>query len=152
MTQAEDIKDFALDALEIADFSGGRNTRAHSIHRPFEFFEFFSGRTLGWGFFQDRFKRQRMTFSVEMSGKMTDGRFVLEETFIYGDGHLVERRWKVDRCGAGLYEAKADNIVGTASGTSVDGGIRWRYVMGVPIAGRIVNLSFDDRIFGQTND
>lgn len=152
MTQAQDIKTRALGALETADFSDGRAARPRGGHRPFEFVEFFSGKTLGWGFFQDRFKRQRLTFSVEMFGKETEGRFVLDETFVYGDGRVAERRWQIERRGIGLYEARADDVVGAASGVAIEGGVRWRYVMGVPIADRVVNLSFDDRFFGQTDD
>lgn len=110
---------------------------------------FFLGATRGHGVFQDRFGTLRQQFTVDMFGHWQGDRFLLEEHFRYRDGTTSDRLWQVRVIDDLHYEATADDIVGVAGGVRDGSTIRWRYVLAVPIGGRLINMRFDDRMFLQ---
>ena len=152
MTHLQDSESLVLDTFETADDAPALAAGRRAVPGPFDFIEFFNGTTFGWGFFQDRFKRQRLGFTVEMHGRHAGGAFVLEEAFNYADGCHIDRRWIVEREDGDGLRASADDLVGFARGEPFANGVRWRYVMSVPIGDRHVNLTFDDRLFRQTDE
>ena len=111
--------------------------------------EYFSGRTVAWGMFQDRFGNVQKRFKVLMNGKMDDGKLVLDEQFIYADGTESERVWTIQILGNGHYEGTAGDIVGVANGKSAGNAFNFKYQMRLPINGREWVVSFDDWMFLQ---
>lgn len=107
----------------------------------------FAGTVRGWGLFEDRFRRVRQRFTATMTGVHEADAFVLHEDLVYEDGRIQQRRWHVTRTSAGLYAARADDIIGKAEGRPIAGGVAWRYSMKVPVGRRTVALDFDDRLY-----
>lgn len=114
--------------------------------------EYFLGRTRAWGFFQDRFGRLRREFVVDIEGYMEGEVLVLDERFVYADGELDERVWRIRHLGDGRYTGEADDIVGTATGERRGKAMRWRYLFDLAIGDSTWRVSFDDWMFRQDDD
>ncbi len=124
-------------------------SQAESTGEAFLFERFFKGPVRGWGFFEDRFRKIRSRFDIEMTGSWVDDAFVIDEVLRLDNGTVQERRWRVTVLGGGRYRAQVDDVVGEATGQAVENGIRWSYRIGVPVGGRNLVLAFDDRMYGR---
>ncbi len=113
----------------------------------FELTDFFAGRTVAWGIFEDRFGRLRRRFNVEMRGAWNGSQFQLDETFTYDTGETETRTWMVTPGPDGRFTATCADCVGVATGTCDAESIRMRYRFRLTISGREVVVTFDDRIY-----
>ena len=57
--------------------------------------EYFLGRTEAWGLFHDRFGNLKRTFKVDIQGTLSEDILTLDEKFVYDDGELDQRIWKI---------------------------------------------------------
>ena len=114
--------------------------------------EYFAGKTIAWGMFQDRFGHVQKRFKVLMSGEVKDGQLILDEDFIYQDGTESKRIWTINILGDGQYQGTADDIVGLALGQSAGNAFNFKYQMRLPISGREWVVTFDDWMFLQEDD
>ena len=73
-------------ALVIAGCSGMRLEDFADGTPRFRLEEYFAGRTVAHGLFQDRFGRVRRQFRAEIAGRYEDGVLTLVEDFVYSDG------------------------------------------------------------------
>jgi len=128
--------------MRIEDFSG-REPRL-------ELFSYFDGRSRAWGIFEDRFGRLRREFTVDIVGRRdgADG-FVLEEDFVYADGEIQRRVWRLRRTGPDTFEGTADDVVGVAQGRTAGNALNWRYVLALKVGESTWNVDFDDWMFLQ---
>ena len=76
--------------------------------------EFFAGRSVAYGIFEDRFGNLRRQFRVNLSGTLDGNRLVLDEEFLYDDDERASRRWTIDRL-----ESASDGTV-TYTGRAAD--------------------------------
>jgi hypothetical protein len=106
--------------------------------------EYFLGRTKAWGFFQDRFGTVRREFVVDIHGYMDGDVLVLDEDFVYADGEIDKRVWRIDHLGDGRYEGRADDIIGTATGERRGKAMRWGYDFDLAVGERTWRVTFDD--------
>lgn len=136
-------------AEEIVDFDDIQRGQRQTGWPRLRIEEFFLGDVRGHGLFQDRFGNLRQEFTVDMSGRWLDGIFHLDERFRFRDGKRSRRQWNVQVIGDRQYEATADDIIGVAKGQQLGSTVQWRYTLAVPVGRRIVNMSFDDRMFLQ---
>jgi hypothetical protein len=113
--------------------------------------EFFPGRTVAYGIFEDRFGDLRRRFRVEIDGRMQDGDLILDERFIYDDGEQQQRIWTITAAraadGSRLYQGRAADVIGTAEGSAAGPALNWSYEVGLAIGGRIWEVRFDDWIY-----
>jgi len=109
--------------------------------------DYFSSVVEGTGLFHDRFGRLRLGFDVTMSGRWDGDVFRLAEDFRYDDGRIQEREWRIRRQPSHKMVATSDEIIGEAQGQGLRNEIRWRYRMHVPVNGRQIIMSFDDRMY-----
>jgi len=119
--------------------------------QTFDMLDYFSGSVAGSGLFQDRFGRVRLAFEVIMTGQWDGETYRLGEAFRYDDGRTQNREWLVRRNGDSAYTATAEDIVGTASGTTGPRDVQWRYRMRVPVGKRLITMAFDDRMYLRDN-
>ena len=112
----------------------------------FDLTVFFAGRTTAWGIFEDRFGRLRRHFRIELDGRWIEDQFQLDERFSYNEGDREDRRWMVTPLGRGRFTATCPDCVGQADGQFDAQTIRMRYKFRLPIGGRTIVVSFDDRI------
>ncbi len=114
--------------------------------------EYFVGRTKAWGFFQDRFGTVRREFVVDIHGHLEDGVLVLDEDFVYADGEIDKRVWRIRYLGDGRYEGEADDIIGTAKGERRGKALRWGYDFDLEVGDRTWRVTFDDWMLLQDED
>lgn len=111
--------------------------------------EYFLGHTKAWGFFQDRFGTVRREFVVDIEGTMDGDVLVLDEDFVYADGEIDNRVWRIRHLGDGRYEGEADDIIGTATGERRGKAMRWGYDFDLAVGDRTWRVTFDDWMFLQ---
>ena len=111
--------------------------------------DYFEGKTMAWGMFQDRFGKVRNRFKVEMVGTIKDDTLILDEDFFYTDGTTSNRIWKIKVLGDGDYEGTAGDVVGLAKGKSAGNAFNWQYQMDLPIGDSTWRVKFDDWLFLQ---
>ncbi len=127
--------------MKIDDFAG--RTPSLAIE------EYFAGRTMGYGLFEDRFGTVRRQFTVEIDGQVTDDTLVLDERFHYADGERDRRVWTIVRTAPGSYEGRADDVIGAARGDARGNALHWTYNMNLKVGNGTWRVAFDDWMFLQ---
>jgi hypothetical protein len=98
--------------------------------------DYFNGALDAHGIFQDRSGEVVKRFHV-----------VIDERFTYSDGTTQRRVWTITHLGDGRYRGTADDVVGEARGEAAGNALRWRYVLALPVDGKVYNVDFDDWMF-----
>jgi len=111
--------------------------------------EYFDGKLYAWGIFEDRFGNLRREFQVEIEGKWDGAQLVLDERFLYSDGERDQRIWTITPVGDGLYEGRADDIVGVATGEVRGNALNWRYRMDLKVGDGSWRVGFNDWMYLQ---
>jgi hypothetical protein len=107
--------------------------------------EFFAGRTVAYGQFQDRFGKVRQRFVVEIDGKWDGTVLTLTEDFTYDDDREERRIWKLTKTGDETWEGTAGGVQGVAVGQEKGDTFNWTYTIDLPGKGDRTNrVSFDD--------
>lgn len=119
------------------------------VDAPFRLEEYFLGTTRAWGVFEDRTGRARRRFTVGIEGRMIGQDLCLREDFRYGDGGREQRIWTLRATGDGGYEGWADDVIGTARGRITGSVFHWRYRLALPVKGRTLAVTMDDRMYLQ---
>jgi hypothetical protein len=55
--------------------------------------------------------------------------------------------WTIKRESSERYTGTADDVVGVATGEAMGNALRWRYVMALPVEGKVYIVDFDDWMF-----
>lgn len=108
--------------------------------------QYFDGTIDGWGMFQDRSGKVVTRFRVVIDAKWNGDTGTLDEAFEYSDGKRERRVWTIAKDGD-RYTGTAGDVVGTASGTAAGNALHWRYVLALPVEGRVWNVDMDDWMF-----
>jgi len=108
---------------------------------------YFSGTLDAHGMFQDRSGKVVKRFRVEIQAEWKGDVGTLDERFTYSDGTTQRRVWTLTRLGENLYRGTAEDVVGEAIGTIRGNALRWRYVLALPVDGKVYNVDFDDWMF-----
>lgn len=108
---------------------------------------YLNGTIDAWGMFQGRDGEVQRRFKVVMEAKWTGDTGVLDESFEWNDGTTSRRVWTLKRQPDGSYRGTADDVVGEAIGQVSGNAFHWRYVMALPVDGKVYNVDFDDWMF-----
>ena len=112
--------------------------------------EYFAGDTKAWGLFMDRFGKVRRQFTVDVKGTWDGETLKLVEDFIYDDGEIEQRIWKLNKTGADTYEGTADGVVGKATGSISGNAFNWEYTFDLKMKDdKILRVHFDDWMYLQ---
>ena len=113
--------------------------------------DFFSGKTVARGVFEDRFGNIKKYFKVDIVGKWDGSTLILEENFFYNDGTKEFRKWtiKKDKAKSNFYSGYADGVVGLAEGSTNGNAFNWKYKFNLKIGDKTVKVDFDDWMFLQ---
>ena len=114
-----------------------------------DLFQYFEGDIDAWGQVPDRSGTGVKRFTVAIRGVVKGGTLTLEEDFSYSDGTQDRRVWTIQRTGPGTYRGTAGDVVGQAEGRTAGNALNWRYVLALPVDGRIWHVDFDDWMFLQ---
>jgi hypothetical protein len=114
--------------------------------------EFFDGRTIAHGQFQDAFGTVRRRFVVTIDGDW-DGRVLtLDENFVYEDGTTENRIWTLTKTGPDTWRGAAPGVLGTASGVERGDTFNWAYRIDLPVPNGTLRVGFDDWMWLLTED
>jgi hypothetical protein len=108
---------------------------------------YFDGKIDAWGMFQDRSGEVVKRFKVNIDASWKGDTGTLDERFTYSDGSTQRRVWTITKLSEGRYRGTADDVVGEAKGEAAGNALRWRYVMALPVDGKVYNVDFDDWMF-----
>lgn len=112
-------------------------------------FDYFKGKTRGWGMFQDRNGTLKRQFVVDITGTINDqGHLVLEEDFVWHDGEKSKRVWTISKEN-NHFSGTASDVIGTAKGESSGNAFHWKYVLNLPVGDKTYKVNFDDWMFLQ---
>lgn len=111
---------------------------------------YFNGTLDAYGIFTDRSGQVAKRFTVLMQCSWTGDDGVLDEAFTYSDGSTQRRVWRLKKLANGQYTGQADDVVGTALGSSQGNALNWRYTMALPVDGRVYEVQFDDWMYLMT--
>ena len=99
--------------------------------------EYFNGTLDAHGVFQDRSGEVVKRFKVVIDASWKGDTGTLDERFTYSDGSTQRRVWTITHLGDGRYTGRADDVVGEARGEAAGNALRWRYVMALPVDGKV---------------
>jgi len=111
--------------------------------------EYFAGRTMAWGLFEDRFGRVQRQFVVTMDGTWDGTTLVLNEDFAYSDGETESRVWTLIKTDDVSYEGTTENSIGIARGTRAGNAFNWKYDFNLKVGDSYWKVRFDDWMFLQ---
>ena len=109
--------------------------------------EYFDGTLDAHGVFQDRSGEVVKRFHVLIEASWDGDTGTLDERFTYSDGTTQQRVWTITRHDAGRYTGRAGDVVGEARGEAAGNALRWRYVLSLPVDGKVYDVVFDDWMF-----
>ncbi len=109
--------------------------------------QYFNGDLNAWGMFQDRSGKVVKRFHVAMKASWQGEVGTLDEDFTYADGTKQKRVWTLTRQPDGSYIGRADDVVGEARGEVAGNALRWRYVLALPVDGKVYHVNFDDWMY-----
>lgn len=142
---------FACGLLGLGGCSSVLVERYRAEQPALDLSRYFNGTIDGWGMFQDRSGEviKRFHVVIDASWEKRDGVDVgtLDEHFSWSDGSTSRRVWTITRVDAGRYIGRADDVVGEAQGEAAGNALHWRYVLALPVDGRVWNVDFDDWMF-----
>lgn len=108
---------------------------------------YFNGTIDAWGMFQDRSGEVIKRFTVVIEARWQGNVGTLDERFSWSDGTSSRRVWTITKGADGRYVGRADDVVGEAQGEAAGNALRWRYVLALPVDGKVINVDFDDWMF-----
>lgn len=120
--------------------------------QPFNLEEFFEGKTVAHGQFQDVLGNVQRRFDVQITGTW-DGRFLkLVEDFSYDDGDTEQRIWTLEKTGEDTWKGTAPGVLGTAKGRENGDTFNWAYRIDLPVRKGTMRVDFDDWMWLLTKD
>ncbi|WP_424943641.1 DUF3833 domain-containing protein [Aliiroseovarius crassostreae] len=120
--------------------------------RNFNLEEFFDGKSVAHGQFQDLFGNVQRRFDVQITGTW-DGRILrLVEDFTYDDGETEQRIWTLRKTGEDSWEGTAPGVLGVATGREVGDTFNWTYRIDLPVRKGTMRVDFNDWMWMLTDD
>ena len=111
------------------------------------FTDFFDGDAIAWGVFLDRFGVVRQHLTVQLHGAWHGSTFQLDEVFQYGTGERETRQWLVRDTDRFSFTATCADCIGPITGRNGSDSVSMTYDYNLPIGGRRMPVSFDDRMY-----
>jgi hypothetical protein len=108
---------------------------------------YLNGTLDAWGVFQGRSREVQKRFHVVIDARWSGDTGVLDERFTWSDGTSSRRVWTLKRQADGTWRGTADDVVGEAVGEVAGNALRWRYVLALPVDGKVYHVDFDDWMF-----
>ncbi len=146
------IKKISLALLAMMTLGGCANmdVSTYAQEKPaLKLEQYFNGKLLGHGVFMDRGGEVKRRFVVAITGTVSDGgnTIVLDEQFTWSDGVKDARVWTLKKQADGEWRGTAADVVGFATGKVAGNALNWRYLLALPVDGKVYNMDFDDWMF-----
>lgn len=109
--------------------------------------DYFLGDVRAWGIFQARNGEVKRQFTVDIRGEMQGDELVLTEDFVFDDGEISQRVWRIRKVDEHRYEGRAGDVIGTASGVAYGKALNWQYDLELEVGDKTYKVHFDDWMF-----
>lgn len=109
--------------------------------------QYFNGTLDAVGMFQDRSGKVIKRFHVVVDAKWVGEVGTLDEHFTWSDGTKSERVWTLRKTDAHHFTGTAADVVGEAKGATYGNALQWRYVLALPVDGKVYNVNVDDWMY-----
>jgi len=109
--------------------------------------QYFDGTVDAWGMFQNRSGEVVKRFTVVIHCSWQGEVGTLDEDFSYADGTRQKRVWTLTKQANGQFIGTAPDVVGEAIGKVSGNTLNWKYVLALPVGGKVYNVNFDDWMF-----
>lgn len=109
--------------------------------------QYFNGTLDAHGMFQDRSGDVVKRFVVVMRCTWQGDTGTLDEDFTYADGTKQKRVWTLKKTAGGRFTATAPDVIGSAEGIVSGNALRWKYVLALPVNGKVINVDMEDWMF-----
>ena len=109
--------------------------------------QYLNGTLDAWGIFQGRSGNVEKRFHVVIDASWKGDIGTLDENFKWSDGTTSRRVWTLTRQPDGSLRGRADDVIGEAIGEVTGNALRWRYVLALPVEGKVYHVNFDDWMF-----
>ncbi|MBK6336601.1 MAG: DUF3833 domain-containing protein [Betaproteobacteria bacterium] len=139
----------SLAVLAVAGLTGcaAVDVAEYRAEKPaFDLARYFNGTVDGWGMFQDRSGKVVRRFTVRIDARWDGDTGTLDEHFEYADGEKQNRVWKLVKKGD-RYEGTAADVVGTGSGIAAGNAFNLKYVLALPVDGKVWEMDMDDWMY-----
>jgi len=119
--------------------------------------EFFNGKLVAYGQFQDVLGTVRRSFVVNIDGQWDGQTLRLTEDFVYEDGSTEQRVWTMTKTGPDGWTGTAPGVIGAATGRELGDRFNWAYTIDLPVpaadgTANTMRVAFDDWMWLQTDD
>ena len=119
--------------------------------------EFFDGKTVAYGQFQDEFGTVRLSFTAKITGDWNGKRLRLVEDFVYEDKSTKQRVWTLVKTGSQTWQGTAPGVIGVATGVEDGNRFNWKYTIDVPVPSadgttKTLRVTFDDWMWLLSDD
>lgn len=114
--------------------------------------EFFAGRSVAYGQFQDVLGNVSRRFTVDITGTWDGERLRLVEDFVYEDNSTEQRIWTLTKTGPDTWEGTAPGVIGIATGRESGDTFNWAYTIDLPVPDGTLRVSFDDWMWLLSDD
>lgn len=109
--------------------------------------QFFTGKLSAYGVLKDWRGRQTRHFEADIDACWEAGVGTLEEHFVFDDGELQQRVWRLVPEGEGSYRASANDVVGTTILSAVGNTLQMQYDLEIPWGDSTLVLTVDDTMY-----
>ena len=112
--------------------------------------QYLNGKIQAWGMLEDRSGKITRRFTVDMHGKWTGNKGILEEYFIFDDGEKSKRIWTIEFSDDHNFTASAADTVGKAKGSQYGNAMQMQYVLDLVVdktKGTRYNVTLDDWMY-----
>ena len=109
--------------------------------------EFFNGEIYALGIVQNRSGRVIKRFKVDIKASWIGNKAILYEKFTYSDGTKSSRVWELKEIGPAVYEGRASDAVGVASGETAGNVFYFVYDLDLPVGETTYEVNFEDWMY-----
>ena len=114
--------------------------------------DFFEGKTVAYGHFQDVFGTVRRLFKVDIEGKWNGKTLIMVEDFVYEDKSTEQRTWTLEKTGDQTWVGHADGVYGQAVGEERGNAFNWNYQFDLPTESGSMKVTFNDWMWQLTEN
>ena len=108
---------------------------------------YFDGDLDAWGVVHDWRGKVTRRFSVEIIGQVDGDEVTLDENFLFNDGERSSRKWTISLLDDNVVLARADDVIGDATGKLAGNAMSLGYLIDLTVDGRQYRVRFNDMLW-----
>lgn len=127
--------------------AGNKEAQISRQNPPLVMEEFFSGNLTAHGIVKDWRGRVIRRFNADIVAYWDQGVGTLEEDFLFDDGEIDRRVWRLQTTGIGKYNGTAGDVIGIGEVSVEEDSAFLDYVLRIPYGDDSLDVRVDDRMY-----